>query len=521
MKTNLTRILSLLLALIMVLGLAACGASDAPAEEPADEPVADAPAEEPADEPAEEPAEEPASEPVTLKWYLAGNQPQGDQETVTAAMEAHILENYGLNLDLELIVTDFGSFSDKAQMIIASGEEYDIMWTSSWCNNYYTNVSKNAFIPLNDLITDELKAVIPEGHFEAAKVNGNIYAVPSYQISASQNIAVIPTRYVEEFDLDVSSIHTLTDLNDFFYAVKEAYPDVYPLALAGSSAAFGGKTPQADGYEVLANTKVPGAVLLEGDDLTVVNQFELPVTMEKLEYLYQWQQDGIIRSDVAAVTEYNTDCLAGMHACAIETSWKPYYEVDSLAVWGEDVTCIMLGEPWSATSNCIATMNAISTTCKNPEVAMEFLTLLNTDADLYNLLCFGIEGVHYTLDENGGVISDDASGYNPNCDWVFACQFNALPRSGQPADIWDLTRELSDSAKASPVMGFTFDSAPVANEMAACATVYDQYIDPIGCGVIEPVSGMAEAMEQMKIAGYETIMAELQSQLDAWAAANG
>ena len=32
---------------------------------------------------------------------------------------------------------------------------------------------------------------------------------------------------------------------------------------------------------------------------------------------------------------------------------------------------------------------------------MQFINLMNTDKDVYNLMCFGIEGKHYTKLENG------------------------------------------------------------------------------------------------------------------------
>ena len=56
-----------------------------------------------------------------------------------------------------------------------------------------------------------------------------------------------------------------------------------------------------------------------------------------------------------------------------------------------------------STAATIATLTSISTTCKNPELAMQFLNLINTDPVLYNMACFGIEGVHYTLNDNGDV----------------------------------------------------------------------------------------------------------------------
>ena len=48
-----------------------------------------------------------------------------------------------------------------------------------------------------------------------------------------------------------------------------------------------------------------------------------------------------------------------------------------------------------------ATMTGISITSKHPEKAFELIKLVNTDKELYNLICNGIEGKHYELNENG------------------------------------------------------------------------------------------------------------------------
>ena len=60
------------------------------------------------------------------------------------------------------------------------------------------------------------------------------------------------------------------------------------------------------------------------------------------------------------------------------------------------------------------TMMAISTASKNPERAMMFLNLLNTDPYLMTLLNYGVEGVHYNLNSDKLVeFTDKRSDYQP------------------------------------------------------------------------------------------------------------
>ena len=65
-------------------------------------------------------------EAVTLKWYLAGSGPQADVVTVQNAVNQYLKDNYDMNVDLQIIATDYANYPQKMQMVISSGEEYDI-----------------------------------------------------------------------------------------------------------------------------------------------------------------------------------------------------------------------------------------------------------------------------------------------------------------------------------------------------------------------------------------------------------
>ena len=179
---------------------------------------------------------------------------------------------------------------------------------------------------------------------------------------------------------------------------------------------------------------------------------------------------------------------------------------------------LKLSEPYMSTAATIATLTSISTTCKNPELAMQFLNLINTDPVLYNMACFGIEGVHYTLNDNGTVTSDEASGYNPNSDWVFGNQFNAFPRDSQSPDIWVKIKEYNDTAKVSCAMGFSFDSSVVDSELSAISAVTGEYLPQLSVGAVDPKTAVPEMMKKLEAAGMDAVLEEMQKQVDEWKA---
>ena len=175
-------------------------------------------------------------------------------------------------------------------------------------------------------------------------------------------------------------------------------------------------------------------------------------------------------------------------------------------------------KPYIATSNCVSTMIGISRTSKNPEKAFEFIELVNTDKELYNLISYGVEGKHYNLTDEGKVSYIEDSGYAPKAAWKFGNQFNALVEDGADSDVWEQTEALNNSAYADRLLGFVFDDSNVTNEMANLNSVRAEY-DYVWLGTaLDYADHIEEYKEKMEQAGIRKVMAELQSQIDAFLA---
>lgn len=117
---------------------------------------------------------EPSEEVTTVRWITAGT-PQTGMDAVLEEVNKLLAERYGLKLQLEIY--DYGSYDEKMNMIISSGEEFDVCFTTqSWLNKYQPNVSRGAFLALDDLIDENapgLREVLPEFLFEQA-VRGHV-----------------------------------------------------------------------------------------------------------------------------------------------------------------------------------------------------------------------------------------------------------------------------------------------------------------------------------------------------------
>ena len=225
-----------------------------------------------------------------------------------------------------------------------------------------------------------------------------------------------------------------------------------------------------------------------------------------------------MRKDVLSVGDDSLDYNNGKYAVA-QTGWKPGVENTLKNLFGREVVFFRnIVDPVITTSNCTSTMIGISRTSKNPEKAFKFIELINTDKDLYNLICFGVEGKHYELTAEGKVKYIEDSGYAPKADWKFGNQFNALVTDGTDSDVWEQTEKLNSEGKASPLMGFVFDETNVTNEIANCNSVRAEYNYVWMGASLDYKEHMEEYKAKMEQAGIRKVIEEAQKQVDAFLA---
>ena len=127
------------------------------------------------------------------------------------------------------------------------------------------------------------------------------------------------------------------------------------------------------------------------------------------------------------------------------------------------------------------------------------------------------EGKHYEKVDDNTIKTLSDSGYSHGMSWALGNVFNTYVLEGQPADVWEQTKELNDSAKTSPLLGFSFDPDPVATEITNISTVVKQYESLVG-GELRVEETNAEFVEQLKVAGVDTVIEEMQKQVDEFMA---
>jgi putative aldouronate transport system substrate-binding protein len=458
-------------------------------------------------------------DPVELTWYFP-NTPQNMKDIEMVEKEMNKIVQAKINATIQLIPLDWGAYDQKMNVMTGAGDTFDLMFTAPWSNNYFQNVSKGALLPLDDLLTEyapTLKETVPDSVWDATRVNKKIYGSINWQIIATPYGLQINQSYIDKYNIDMDAIHKYEDMDPYLAIWDEAF---VPLNYSKDDADPFTRQPPYFGMDSIGEDTSVGWIQLDDSETQVFNQYASEEFKSFVQLMHKWYEAGYFPKDAALHTsvERAADAKAGkISLFGIGSPIKPGVELEAKASLGVDQKFKPLSKAIITTNRSIATMTGISSTSKNPERAMMFLELINSDKDLYNLLCNGIEGIHYKkVADNVIEKVKDNNGYNPVTDWMFGNQFNAYYTSPEAVGIWEKTIELNKTAQVSPLLGFTFNPDPIKSEIAQTNAVYAQYKDALLSGTADPDKMLPEFLDKLNKAGADKVIAEKQRQIDIW-----
>ncbi|GMQ61860.1 ABC transporter substrate-binding protein [Vallitalea maricola] len=450
--------------------------------------------------------------PVNLTWYTIGT-PQKDETLVEEELNKYLLEKINATVDIKMF--DWAEYNQKMQVKIASGENFDIMFSCSWANDFASNVSKGALLPLDDLINEYGTGIRDNLHplfLEGATIDGKIYGLPTNKELGWQAMWIINKDLADKYDIDTSKITTLESLEPYLQIIKDNEPDVIPLTLDKQSAPY---IPNIDDF---LGANLPFGIKFD-DDSKIVNTYETEEAMEIFKTIHRYYEKGFIHPDAAinTVGDYNK---SGNYFIA-KAHYQPYAEL----IWHDgdfsmsEIAIMPVHEPYANNSSTRGAMQGISVTSEYPEKAMEFLNLLYTDEYVVNLIDYGIEGTHYNKVDDKH-ISKTEQGKKSYAFPGFSIGnlFNTYSLEGTPDDKWEKFEEFNNSCINAPSLGFTPDLSSVKTTMSAVTNVAEEVNSSIYLGVVDPTEYVPKAIEKLKAAGIDKVIEELQKQYDEWRA---
>lgn len=441
---------------------------------------------------------------MDLKWVLIGNGMPTNYDTWMAKVNEQIAD-IGVNLEVEVV--SWSDWDSRRNVIISTNEPYDIIFGHG--GNYISDINLGAYCDITDLIEanmPELNEMMPEECWTAMRVNDRIYGVPTYKDIAISNYAIWDKELVEEYNLDLASLTELESLTPVFEQLKADKND-YPFYSKNDGIYF-----IFDAYDQLgAGTQVLG-VRYDDKDAKVCFTLEQPDVFKALQTVYEWNQKGLINPDAATLSEarvYNMWRIGQGWASAAFTSWGPQM--------GKDVAVEKVGDTILSNDTVRGSINMISTNSKYPEKCLQLLNKVNTDTKLRDMFYYGEEGVNFEYNEDGKVHKLDKQWDIPG--YTNGTYFTVTQEDKDEYNQFEEIKELMDEAVSSVMLGFTFDTTNVYDQIANCSEIWLRYKSEVMTGVQDPTVYVPQIKEELMAAGFQDILDEAQAQVDEFMAA--
>ncbi len=518
---------ALFCAMLAVTMMASCGGNDTTTDSSSSTDSSSASTDSTEDSTASAESDLREDELVTLDVVtMSSGKNEPDITDVENAMNEILEEKFNCNVDLTFI--SYANYAEQTSLMLSSGEDADLL--PVYMIPLPTCANAGQIIPLDDLIEQYGQGIKEQlgDYIECGRVGEDLYGVTTLRDLANSQGFEFVKSVADEVGFDYENIATLDDLERELMKVKEAYPDMWPVAVSS------GENIRNWGWDPLGDDMINLGVLADmATEPTVVNLYETDQYKDLVNEMYSWMQEGLIQADAVNSTETSTTLMSAGTAFGGFTNLKPGFAEENSSSLGFEIGVVEIVPALGCTNNVSRATWTISSGCDNPEAAMKVLNELYTNPDLSNLYMYGIEGVHYKVLEEGGAsngqdiitwadgVDATTSNYRKSGTWLQPNQFIGHVWEGSEPDIWDQQREFNNTAQKSVAFGFTYDSLPVTNEVTACTNVVSKYNKALLCGALEPESTLAQFNEELYAAGLQNIIDEKQAQLDAWLEAQG
>ncbi len=466
-----------------------------------------------------------------IRYVMPGDAPK-DFDAVIQAVNAKLKADAGLELQCSYIPWD--AWENKINLMLASGDEFDLFHVMQDWIPYSTYFSKGGLSDITDAVDKfgpALKKVIPADIWSGAKIKGRTYVVPTYWVElASEGDFTIRQDLLAANKLPPpkTPADLLADMETVARNWKGSDKPYLPMVPSGNYA-----DPIGMHSSVLHRSyasfpfTVKEKLFFVSQSGEVKSWVETPEFKQDAAWFRKAYQKGLINPDVLTIKQdqFTNAVNSGNWLAVLGTvgDYKPIQKSWPALKDADLVTMKFNPEKANVRPFGIKNANAVPSTSDHPEKGVKFLNWLMTNNANYDLFMYGIEGkdskkvgdkkVEFTFDENGNLpIYQQA-------DWMMGnLNFIRLSTSSPSATIKDLYVQ-DPKAVNNPAADFFFDASNVRAELANVMNELASSMVPVYIGVLDWDSAYSQALGKMKKAGLDKVVAEYKKQLDAFRAA--
>ncbi|MDR6549129.1 extracellular solute-binding protein [Paenibacillus qinlingensis] len=466
-----------------------------------------------------------ANEVVTLKYVLPGNEPK-DWPAVKEAIDKK-LQADGVNVKIVKEYIDWGAWEQKLNLKLSTGEEFDLFHVMNDMISLANYIGRGAVKDIGPEIAKygpELKKAIPDSVWSGVQKDGKTFGIPSYWYEPAVDGSFTANRIMlneagvkdvpktQEEMLAAMEKVMATDksatkpylpirggLRDASDVLHRAY-DSYPFAVK-DKIAFIDKDGKVKSWAETEEFKKDAAFFrtayqkkLTNPDILVVKQEQIDKQIKSAVYPFLFGTP----NDVNEMKKTYPNMKDEDFTLQRLNPDKPHYRMFNAK-----------------------NVNAVAVNSKHPEAAVKLLNWLYSSQENYDLFMYGIEGKTYKKVGDRGIEylkdTDGKTDLYKQDDWMIGnLKYIRIDPNTLSANKALFVAD--PNAKTFFAADFFFDPTSVKAEMSNIQAVYTSDVMPIYDGVLDYDAKSKAAIDKLKAAGIDKVIAEYQKQLDAYKA---
>ncbi|SFC09231.1 DUF3502 domain-containing protein [Butyrivibrio sp. YAB3001] len=473
-------------------------------------------------------------EPTTITYLTIGDKPvNGQTEKVIEELNKILIKK--VNAQLDIYYVGWNDYLSNYNRVLDEGiTSLDLIGTGTDWLDGWPNVLKGNFYPMSKELLSTFcpmtYASVSNEQWEKCSYNGNIYFIPENEFTQWTNHGFVYRGDIAD-EAGIGDIKSFEDLSEYVEYVATKRPELIAWDADGTDNIV------ALGYIMSKEKYVPiyelGIYGLFGayaeDKLKIVSPYyEGEEFVEFARLMKKWDEMGAWREKLSDAGNNQKEFYSGNtaleqhHTQNYFTSIRPTMELKQP---GADARFYWFGKECGnlLKTSILHGAMAVYSGSKNPEKALMVYDVIRNDVDCYRLLRYGIQGTQYEINSSGMI--EKPSGYNENANsmltnfwWGRRDELEIQDSTYSWDEYYDLVDEYEHVAEDYPWDGYNFVSEDINRKLNKVIEVCDEYIPQISYGKYDsdPEEIVLEFRQELKEAGIEEIMAELQTIVDSY-----
>ncbi len=332
--------------------------------------------------------------------------------------------------------------------------QIDILWIDSY-ERYCEYIEREMIQRLDQELSGSSKKLneyVNGQLFTWAKwCTSGTYGIPNNVVIGEYTYLLVNKELAKKYSYNPEELNSLTKCADFLADVKNYEPGVAPILgdiyttnmyywdIDTTTGAI-----NSSKFNVLGSTTV-GRTHDPENDMNVTlqcnNVFKNADFTEQLITIQKYKDLDYVVAEGAADQKYAVRMIKG--PASLEK------------IYGEEYELNVLEYPRAGYEDIFTNMFAVSEYSRSLSRSMQIITYLNTNSDLRNVLQYGVEGVHYKIDDETGKL------VRLNRDYIMNLEstgnvFMAYPEEDMDVDAWEWGKKQNLEVKPYLSLGFDF-----------------------------------------------------------------